>query len=72
MAGITESLTVSVLTVESQRLKDKLLQVAIGRLYCAKHVERLHVTSRASHVPPYRRLPHGGAGVCADNAMPGE
>ena len=24
------------------------------------------------HVPPYRRLPHGGAGVCADNAMPGE
>ena len=24
------------------------------------------------HVPPCRRLPHGGAGVCADNAMPGE
>ena len=21
------------------------------------------------HVPPYRRLPHGCAGVCADNAM---
>ena len=24
------------------------------------------------HVPPHTRLPHGGAGVCADNAMPGE
>ena len=24
------------------------------------------------HVPPYYRLPHGGARVCADNAMPGE
>ena len=24
------------------------------------------------HVPPYRRLPHGWAGVCANNAMPGE
>ena len=22
------------------------------------------------HVPPYRRLPHGGAGVCAGNALP--
>ena len=24
------------------------------------------------HVPPYRRLPHGGAGVCAGCALPGE
>ena len=24
------------------------------------------------HVPPYRRLPNGGAGVCADCALPGE
>ena len=72
MDGITENLTVSALTVESQRLKDKRLRVAIGRLYCVKLVERLHVTSRASHVPPYRRLPHGGAGVCAGCALPGE
>ena len=28
--------------------------------------------SSPSHVPPYRRLPHGGAGVCESCAMPGE
>ena len=25
-----------------------------------------------NHVPPYRRLPQVGAGVCASNTMPGE
>ena len=72
MDGITESLTVFALTVVSQLLRGKLLLVVIGRLYCAKRAALRLVMGHVSHVPPPTRLPHGGAGVCAGNAMPGE
>ena len=72
MIGITGSRTVNVPIAVLRLWMVMLLQAAAGRLYCAKRAALLHVTGRASHVPPYRRLPHGGAGVCADNAMPGE
>ena len=72
MIGITGSRTANVQIAVLRLWMEMLLQAAAGRLYCAKRAERLHVTSRASHVSPYRRLPHGGAGVCAGNALPGE
>ena len=72
MIGITGSRTVNVPIAVLRLWMAMRLQAAAGRLYCAKLVERLHVMGHASHVPPHTRLPNGGAGVCANNAMPGE
>ena len=72
MTGITENLTGNAPIAEHRLWTEMPLQVADGRQCCAKLADLHRVTGRASHVPPYRRLPHGGAGVCADNAMPGE
>ena len=72
MIGITGSRTANVQIAVLRLWMEMLLQDAAGRLYCAKRAALRLVMGHVSHVPPYRRLPHGGAGVCADNAMPGE
>ena len=72
MIGITGIRTVNVPIAVLRLWMAMLLQAAAGRLYCAKRAALCLVMGRASHVPPPTRLPHGGAGVCADNAMPGE
>ena len=72
MIGITGSRTVNVPIAVLRLWMVMLLQAAAGRLYCAKRADLRLVMGHVSHVPPPTRLPHGGAGVCASNALPGE
>lgn len=72
MIGITGIRTVNVPIAVLRLWMAMLLQAAAGRLYCAKRAALRLVMGHVSHVPPYRRLPHGGAGVCADCALPCE
>ena len=72
MIGITGSRTVNAPIAEHRLWTEMPLQVADGRQCCAKLADLHRVTGRASHVPPYRRLPHGWAWVCAECALPGE
>ena len=72
MIGITGIRTVNVPIVVLRLWMAMLLQDAAGRLYCAKRADLRLVMGHVSHVPTYRRLPHGGAWVCAGCALPGE